>query len=182
MIIHTDKLQPFLRSRKLLWLHNTLGLNFKLKLWAELSGTYEDAWPLPEANSTIVCNLYRLWAACPFLSVMVRSCHACLNLSHLRSGFLLGRRCALAVGPSSTARWYKTSLREIFKCAHLKFTVYGHKQAYTHFRNAVTPQQWFINRVTIILKPCAVRGRWHFLTPHLDGERRFVIILNFTAL
>ena len=26
------------------------------------------------------------------------------------------------------------SLYEIFKCAHLKFLVHGHNQAYTHFR------------------------------------------------
>ena len=64
------------------------------------------------------------------LSVMVRGCHACPNLSRLRSGFL-SRRWALAVGPSSTAGWHETSLRGIFKCAHLKFMVHGYKQAYT---------------------------------------------------
>ena len=40
----------------------------------------------------------RLWAACSCMSVMVHSCHACVNLSHLRSRFLSRRRCALAVG------------------------------------------------------------------------------------
>ena len=74
---------------------------------------------------------------------MDRSCHACVNLSRLRSGFLSRRRCGLAVGWVALHRQQagtrETSLREIFKCAHLKFTVYGRKQAsiHTHFRNAV---------------------------------------------
>ena len=44
---------------------------------------------LPEANSTTMRDLYCLWAACLPLSVMVRSCQACVNLSRLCSlGFL----------------------------------------------------------------------------------------------
>ena len=38
---------------------------------------------------------------------------------------------------------HKIDLREIFECAHLKFTVYGRKhiRMLTHFRNAV-PLVW----------------------------------------
>ena len=71
------------------------------------------------------------------LSVLVRSGHACVNLSRLRSGFLSRRRCALAAG--WTRDYPRTfSLREILKCAHLKFTVYGRKQTNKHVCNAVT--------------------------------------------
>ena len=70
------------------------------------------------------------------LSVMVRSCHMCINLSRLHSGFLAGRRWALAValhhGTNSRDYPRMFSLREIFKCAHLKFTVYGRKQTSKH--------------------------------------------------
>ena len=52
---------------------------------------------LPEVNWTTVRNLYRLWAACPCLSWSAVSCHACVNLSRLHSGFLSRWRCALAV-------------------------------------------------------------------------------------
>ena len=47
-------------------------------------------------------------------------------------------------------------LREIFECAHLKFTVYGRKQArtyicmLTHFRNAV-PLVWGSLRLAPII-------------------------------
>ena len=42
-----------------------------------------------------------------------------------------------------TMQGHSFSLREVFKCAHLKFTVYGHKQAniHTHMCNAV-PIVW----------------------------------------
>ena len=39
---------------------------------------------VPEVNSTTVHDLYCLWSSLP-LSVMVRSCHACVYLSRLRS-------------------------------------------------------------------------------------------------
>ena len=80
-------MQPFLQSMKLL----RLSLNFILKLWAEFLAlmNVDYAWTYLKANSTTVRDLYCLWAACLPLSVIVRSCHACINLSRFRSsGFL----------------------------------------------------------------------------------------------
>ena len=101
---------------------------------------------LPEANSTTVHNLYRdcLCRSSLSLSVMVRSCHACVNLSRLRfSGFTPTLRSGS--DPSLTQQWaghaqnYPRTfgLHKIFKCAYLKFTVYGRKHTH-NFRNAVT--------------------------------------------
>ena len=110
---------------------HTLGLNFTLKLWAEclaLMGVYY-AWPLPEANSTSMLDLYCLWPACPCLSwsVMVHTCHVCVNLS-LHSGLpsrwcctliVALYRCNSGLGMSHGTKLF--SLHEIFKCAHFKF-------------------------------------------------------------
>ena len=49
---------------------HTLGLSFKLKLWAEslVPMSVDYAWPFrPEVTSTTVRNLYHMWAACPCL-------------------------------------------------------------------------------------------------------------------
>ena len=84
---------------------------------------------------------------------MVRSCHACVNLSRLHSGFLSHRRCMRfgrrLSSPSSRSGWHETSLHKIFKSSHLKFTVYGRKKAsiHTHFHNAVT-LVWVLLRLT----------------------------------
>ena len=61
------------------------------------------------------------------MSVVVRSCHACAT----RSRFLSHRRCTLTEYPFTDYRSKAEafSLCEIFKHAHLKFTVYGRKQA-----------------------------------------------------
>ena len=68
---------------------------------------------------------------------MVCSCHACVNLSCLRSsGFTLTLRSGSS--PSSMQQWaghiactkLPVGLPEIFKCTHLKFMVYGRKQTY----------------------------------------------------
>ena len=119
--------QPFLRSVKLLRLHVTL------KLWAEFVALMHGCrlcMDLPEANSTTVRDLYCLWPDC--------LCHACVIFVPRASR----RRCTLAVAfTDATAGWaYRVlarnyprtfGLHEIFKCAHLKFTVYGRKQTYT---------------------------------------------------
>ena len=74
----------------------------------------------------------------PPLSVMVRSCHACVNLSHLHSLGFLHADAALWQYPSPT--WQQAGhiactklpgLHKIFKYGHLKFTVYGRKHTYT---------------------------------------------------
>ena len=80
------------------------------------------------------------------LSVIVNSCHACINLSRLRSsGFTPTLRSAVAF-TDTTAGWayriHETTrgsrsfgLHEIFKCGHLNFMVYSHKQASRHTHN-----------------------------------------------
>ena len=60
-------------------------------------------WPLPEANSTIVRNLYRLWGACPCLSWSAVAMHV-LTWVVSAPGFLV-RYLALIVAGSS---WYST--------------------------------------------------------------------------
>ena len=104
-----------------------------------ISGAYEChyAWPLHEANSTTVRDLTVPSVSSLPLSVMVHSCHVCINLSRLHFRLLSHRHCALAGSPLPTAGWewqdYEPLrtfyLREMFKCTHLKFTVYGRKQA-----------------------------------------------------
>ena len=141
-------------------------LSFTLKWWAEslVFKSVVYAQPLPEAISTQrVIILYGLWAACRWWSVRsccdkqeVR-CRVCLNLSRLRYGC---QRCTLAV---VAQHCYLLSARgrSIFRKylnAHLKFTVYGHKQAHTyvntlpqtHFRNAV-PLVWGSFRLAPIM-------------------------------
>ena len=110
----------------------------------------------------------------PVLSVMVRSCHACVNLSRLcSSGFTptlrsavvaLHRRCS-ALGLSHARNYPRTfGLHEIFKCAHLLTA-----SIHTHnFRNAVTlvwgslglaprtipPGQWVLRYNESLQNPC----------------------------
>ena len=75
-------MQPFLRPRKLLWLHTCLDC-FTMKWWAEsltlMSVDY--AWPLPANSSQLLCMICRpvLSVGGLPLSVMVRSCHACIK-------------------------------------------------------------------------------------------------------
>ena len=57
-------------------------------------------WSLPEANSTTVRDLMILSVSSLPFSVMVHSCHACVNLSRLRSRLPSHRRCALAGSPT----------------------------------------------------------------------------------
>ena len=77
------------------------------------------------------------------LSVMVRSCHACVVFVP-RASFTLTLRSGSS--PSPMRQWAghiacTKVFHEIFKYAHLKFTVCGRSidsQTYTHVRNAVT--------------------------------------------
>ena len=95
------------------------------------------------------CAWFLLSVSSLLLSVMVSSCHAWVNLIRLRSlGFTptlrsgrspsLTRDSGLAV--QKLPQDLTFGLHEIFKCAHLKFTVYGRKQTdiHTTSANAVT--------------------------------------------
>ena len=112
------------------------GANYECRLCMALTSS--------DLNYT-VRNLYRLWVACPCPSRSAVAMRALtwvvftLSFFHADSAFW-------QYSPSPIARWARDhpaedSLREIFKCAHLKFTVYGrkqankqaNKQAYTHF-------------------------------------------------
>ena len=66
----TNFVQPFLWSRKATKATHTLGLNCTMKLWAEslVLMSVGFAQPLPEVNANSVCDLHRLWTACPCLS------------------------------------------------------------------------------------------------------------------
>ena len=113
------------------------------------------------------------------LSVMVRSCHACVD-------FVLGlpsrRRCALAVALHrrdsglglSHGRNYPRmfSLHELFKCAHLiKFTVglYGRIQTYVHTTSA--------NAVTLVWGSLSLVPR-----PLSEKSRRGLVTRPYSAL
>ena len=95
---------------------------------------------IPEANSTTVRDLYCLWAACLCLSWSAVVMHALPWVVFIPRASR--RRCTLAVAPHWCdsrlgilhARNYPRtfSLHEIFKCAHLKFTIYGCNQTYLH--------------------------------------------------
>ena len=115
---------------------HTLGINFTLKLRVEslslMSVNY--AWSLPKANSTAVRNLYRLLAACPCLSwSTIAMCTLTwvvfvpgVFTAMLRSG----SSPSLALTADCAQHYSRTfKLLEIFKWAHLKFTVFGRKQA-----------------------------------------------------
>ena len=93
--VDVDKLQPFLRS---IMATHILGLNFTLNSWTESLAlmSIDYSWPLPEATSTTVCKFVLSISSLP-LSVMVRGCHACVNLSSLRSEFLSRRHRVMAV-------------------------------------------------------------------------------------
>ena len=107
---------------------------------------------LPEANSTSYCrrDLYCRPVSSLPLSVMVCSCHACVNLRVVFVSWALRQHCTLAValhrhdsglGISHARNHLRTfGLHEILKCTHFKFTVYGRKQTdiHTTSANAVT--------------------------------------------
>ena len=123
-------MQPFLPSMKLLkrythaltkchtevtsWISRAYGCRLCMELtWSELNYY---AWFVLSVSSLP-------------LSVMVRSCHACVVFVP-RASFTP----TLRSGSSPSPTWQRaghiacTSLHEIFKCAHFKFTVYGRKQ------------------------------------------------------
>jgi len=108
-------------------------LNFS-RLWVSIM--HGLAWS--ELN---YCTWFALSVSSLPLSVMVRSCHLCVNLSRLHSsGFTPTLRSGSSLSPTwqqagiSHARNFQRTfgLHEIFKCAPLKFMVYGRKQTYIH--------------------------------------------------
>ena len=89
------------------------------------------------------------------LSVMVSSCHVCIVFVPRASR----RCCALAVAPhrhnsglgtKTTPGSWTFGLHEIFKCAHLKFMVYGRKQTYTQLPHMPVTLVWGSLRLTPI--------------------------------
>ena len=109
----------------------------ELNLWL-LIISVNYAWPLPQATSTILCVTCIVcdWVACPCLSRSAVAMHAltwfvfALSFFHTNTVFwqysftsVLGTRLS---GWVSKGR--SLGLCEIFKCAHLKLTVYGRKQ------------------------------------------------------
>ena len=117
-----------------------------MKLWVEslvlMSVDYASA--LPEANSTTVRDLYRLWAACPWLSWSAVAMHV-FNLSHLRTG-LPSRWCCThiqyihqrgvsegSVVSTCTGTWILTSFSTCtnlksmctFVCMFVQFKIFG---------------------------------------------------------
>ena len=108
-------------------------------------------------------------------------CVHCLRSSSFTLTLHSGR------SPSSTQQWagHKTtrrswtfSLHEIFKCAHLKFTVYGRKQTYIHTTsaNAVTLVWGSLRLAPIITSLTTVKILsllWH---------KKFWILLRYTTV
>ena len=119
-------------ASRLLWLHMNR-LSFTLKWWAESLAFMHD--PYLKRSQLGVHNLYGQRAACCWW--LVRSCcdkqevrcRVCLKLSRLCYGC---QRCTLAVAqhcPSPIEATYYSSIFGKYLNAHLKFTVYGRKQA-----------------------------------------------------
>ena len=83
-----------------------LRLNFTLKLWAKfltlMSVNY--AWTYLKRTQLLSAWFSVLSVSSLSLSVIVRSCHACVNLSHLRS---LGFTPTLRSGSSLSPTWQR---------------------------------------------------------------------------
>ena len=116
--------QPFFSVNEATKATHTLLLNFTLKLWAEFLTlvSVDYSLDLPEANST-VRDLSLSVSSLP-LSVMVRSCHACVVFvphvsftATLRSGS--GPSPTRQLGISHARNYLRTFGHEIFKCVHL---------------------------------------------------------------
>ena len=95
---------------------------------------------LPEANSTTKRDLHCLWAAWPCLSWSAVAVRALISAVFVPWASFTPMLCS-GSSPSQARQWtvhiyrmHETTFRlhEIFKCAHFKFTVYGHKQTYIH--------------------------------------------------
>ena len=157
-------------------------------------------WPLLEVNSTTVHNLYRLWAACPCLQGPQLPCMRKL-MSSLRVSLMLmlhsGSSLSLIAG---WARDYPRTFnfRKIFKCAHLKFTAYGRKQANIHTCAHAVPLVWGSLRLIPILAaftwhnkvstlPLCFLNSLHVMCPHNpsalhDGHINFMCHLTLYAI
>ena len=71
-----------------------------------ISGAYECRLCMALTWNKLNCCAWfdsPLWAACPCLSYMVRSCYAWINLSRLRSRFLSCQHCTLHIVGSPTS-------------------------------------------------------------------------------
>ena len=128
--------QPFLRSIKLLRLHTRFKRHTEVMSWISHAYGVDYAWTDLKQTQQLPCMIYTVCKQPAF--VMVHSCQACVNLSRLRSSaFMLTLHSGSS--PSPMRQWaghiactkLPVGLPEIFKCAHLKFTVYGRKQTCT---------------------------------------------------
>ena len=120
------------------------------------------------------------------LSVMVYSCHACVNLSGIHSsGFMPTLRSGSS--PSPTRQWagilharnfLRTfGLHEIFKCVHLKFTVYGSKQTYIHTTSAyAVTLVWGLLRLAPIMYCTQPIQNLFVLAPTQAGTHTLVLV------
>ena len=128
-----------------------------------ISGTYmsvDYAWPLPEANSITVHNLYPTSVSSLPLSVTIPSSYVCVNLSRLCSGFLSGRRCTLAVALHWQRAGHGTirkrlSLREIFKCAHLRWVNFCNGLGNSQFAEDLLGRAWVSPTLAGLHSTCA---------------------------
>ena len=123
------------------------------------------AHPLLEAISTgvhglrVVCHWWLVRSYCDQQEVR---CYASLNLSRLRYGC---QHCTLAVAqhcPSLIVAKCTRTFNFKYLNMHLKFTVYGHKQArtlQTHFRNSV-PLVWGSLSLTPIIYKIVIEGSY----------------------
>ena len=114
------------------------------KLYTEVTSWISRAYEcqlcmdLPEANSITVRDLYRLWATCPCLSWSAVAMRALTWVVFVPRASFTPTLCSSS-SPSPTRQWAGhiactklPGLHEIFKYAHLKFTVYGCTQTDIH--------------------------------------------------
>ena len=99
--------QEFLRSMKLLRLHTRFKRHTEVMSWISRAYGCLLCMDLPETNSTTTASAWFVLSASSLpLSVMVRSCHSCVNLSRLRSsGFMLTLRSGSSLSPTRDAGW-----------------------------------------------------------------------------
>lgn len=113
MLTNCSHFSPFRAATMATDMH---GLNFTLKSWAESLGLIMHGPYQPLCVILTVCEQ-------PPLSVVVRRCHVCINLSCLCAGFL----------SCQTLHWSSLSLTELAKDVHFLF---AHKATSKHTHNA----------------------------------------------
>ena len=133
-------------------------------------------------NSTTVHDLYCLWGACPCLSWSAVAMRA-LTWVVFVPGFLHAMLCS-GSSPSPTQQWaghiaWHETIWQIFKCTHLKFMVYGCKQAskHTHTSGNAVPLVWSSFRLALITLYTSINRIMKSAvtsTPHYSYNHDFV--------